>query len=478
MSQKSLHNQADKFRDSLATVKDDGERNWIYPKKVSGKFYRWRTYVSWLLLGLLFIGPFIKMNGQPWLLFNIFERKFIIFGAVFWPQDTYLLIFLLLILVVFIILFTVVFGRVFCGWVCPQTIFMEMVFRKIEYWIEGDANQQRKLNQSPWNAEKFRKKGLKMTLFIAISLLISHLVMAYLIGVDQVIEIVSQPPSANLAGFIGLMVFTGVFLFVFSWFREQACTVMCPYGRLQGVMLDDNSINVAYDYVRGEPRGPIRKHKDELRQEDKGDCVDCTLCVQVCPTGIDIRNGVQMECVNCTACMDACDEVMLKVNRPTGLIRYASETSIQKGTQKLFTSRVKGYSVVLLALIAAFVGLLTTWSDIGVTVTRFRGMTYQEREEGKISNLYEATFINKTFDDRNITLEPEDEGFSLEIVGERQWVLKGQSKFEGRFFLIKDKQDLQYNQGEVVLLLKSEGEVIKRIKTSFLGPSGAQNSTN
>jgi cytochrome c oxidase accessory protein FixG len=456
------------FRDSLASVSSEGKRNWIYPKKVSGKFYKWRTYLSWVLLAILFAGPFIQVGGRPYMLFNIFERKFIIFGAAFWPQDTHLLIFLLLIFFIFIILFTAVFGRIFCGWACPQTLFLEMVFRKIEYAIEGDANQQRKLDAMPWNSEKIWKKGLKMTIFIVISLLISHLVMAYLIGVDQVMEIVSQPPSAHMAGFIGLMAFTGIFLFVFSWFREQACIVVCPYGRLQGVLLDANSINVTYDHVRGEPRGPIRKGK--IEEAPKGDCIDCGLCVQVCPTGIDIRNGVQMECVNCTACIDVCDEVMVKVDRPEGLIRYASDNSVMHRTQKLITPRVKAYSAMLVILLAAFIALIATREDLAATVTRFRGMTYQARETGQISNLYEVSFINKTFDAQQVALVAENGKYQVEVVGDQNWTLNGQAKFDGRFFLIKDQKDMLVNQEDVTLLLMQNGEVIDRISTSFVGP--------
>lgn len=456
------------FRDSLASVSSEGKRNWIYPKKVSGKFYKWRTYLSWVLLAILFAGPFIQVGGRPYMLFNIFERKFIIFGAAFWPQDTHLLIFLLLIFFVFIILFTAVFGRIFCGWACPQTLFLEMVFRKIEYAIEGDANQQRKLNDMPWNSEKIWKKGLKMTIFVVISLLISHLVMAYLIGVDQVMEIISQPPSAHMSGFIGLMAFTGIFLFVFSWFREQACIVVCPYGRLQGVLLDANSINVTYDHVRGEPRGPIRKNK--IEEEPKGDCIDCGLCVQVCPTGIDIRNGVQMECVNCTACIDVCDEVMVKVDRPEGLIRYASDNSVMHRTQKLITTRVKVYSAMLVILMGAFIALIATREDLAATVTRFRGMTYQARDTGQISNLYEVSFINKTFDAQQVALVAENDKYTVEVVGDQNWTLDGQAKFDGRFFLVKDQKDMQVNQEDVTLLLMQNGEVIDRISTSFVGP--------
>lgn len=468
MAKKNPHLNPDTFRDSLATVQDDGKRNWVYPKKVKGYFYKYRTYFSWLLLSILFAGPFIKVDGRPWLLFNIFERKFIIFGAVFWPQDTYLLIFLLLIFFVFIILFTVAFGRVWCGWACPQTLFMEMVFRKIEYLIEGDANQQRALNAQPWTQDKITKKSLKITIFAIISLLIGHLMMAYLIGIDQVREIVSSPPAANMAGFLGLLAFSGIFMFVFTWFREQACLVVCPYGRLQGVMLDNNSINVMYDYVRGEPRAPIRKNVAE--NSDKGDCVDCSLCVQVCPTGIDIRNGIQMECVNCTACIDACDEVMLKVDRPTGLIRYASENSIKQGFEKLFTNRVKVYIVILILLMAAFVALLATRNDITATVTRFPGMTYQEREDGMVTNLYQITLINKTYESQEVSLKSLAQGMDVEIIGEQHWVLEPQTKFEGRFFLVRTQGDVKSNQEKVELSVLHLGEEIGHIETNFTAP--------
>lgn len=468
MAKKNPHLNPDSFRDALASVQDDGKRNWVYPKKVKGLFYKYRSYLSWVLLAILFAGPFIQVGGRPYMLFNIFERKFIIFGAAFWPQDTHLLIFLLLIFFVFIILFTVVFGRVWCGWACPQTLFMEMVFRKIEYLIEGDANQQRALNEQPWNTEKVIKKGIKLSVFLVISLMIGHLVMAYLIGVDRVIEIVSQPPSANMAGFVGLIAFSGIFMFVFSWFREQACIVVCPYGRLQGVFLDDNSINVMYDYVRGEPRGPIKKNQSE--NLGKGDCVDCSLCVQVCPTGIDIRNGTQMECVNCTACIDACDDVMLKVDRPKGLIRYASENSIKEGFQKLITGRVKGYTVVLVLLVVAFVSLIVTREDLQGTITRFPGMTFQAREDGTVSNLYQITLINKTFEPQKVELQALAEGMKVEIIGEKEWILEPQTKFEGRFFLVRNQAEVKVNQEKVKVAVINNQEEIDQIKTNFMAP--------
>ncbi len=457
-----------KFRDSLSSVAKDGSRNWVYAKQVKGFFYRYRTYLSWLLLALLFSGPFLSLDGRPYFLFNIFERKFILFGAIFWPQDTYLLIILLLIFFVFVILFTVVFGRIWCGWACPQTLFMEMVFRKIEYLIEGDAHQQRQLNSGPWTREKIVKKGIKGFIFTLFSLGIGHLMMAYLIGLEDVVAIITHPPSEHLAGFVGLMLFSSVFLFVFSWFREQACIVVCPYGRLQSVLLDNNSIHVMYDYVRGEPRGPIRHQVPSIGTH--GDCVDCNLCVQVCPTGIDIRNGVQMECINCTSCIDACEEVIIKVNRPSGLIRYASENSIKHGIQKLITNRVLGYSLVLVVLLTIFSSLVVTRPDYAATITRFPGLTYQARPDGTISNLYSITLINKTFTPQPIQISIEAEEMKIEFVGDANWTLPPQSKFEGRFFLIKDQATVKIPQEKVLIKLSAKGSVFESIQTNFMAP--------
>ncbi|MDX1665700.1 MAG: 4Fe-4S binding protein, partial [Saprospiraceae bacterium] len=227
----------EQFRDHLATVDESGKRVWIYPKKPEGRYYRARTWVSWVLLAILFGLPFVKVGGDPLFLFNILERRFILFGIVFTPQDFHLFVLAMLTFVIFVVLFTVVFGRLFCGWVCPQTIFMEMVFRKIEYWIEGDANAQRRLNQASWNMDKIKKKAAKHLLFFAMAILVANTFLAYIIGADQVIQIATEPVRQHTGGFIAMLIFSGVFYFVFSWMREQVCIAVCPYGRLQGVML-------------------------------------------------------------------------------------------------------------------------------------------------------------------------------------------------------------------------------------------------
>lgn len=262
---------------------------------------------------------------------NVFERKFSIFGQLFMPQDFIIFGLAMVTFVVFIILFTVTYGRIWCGWLCPQTVFMEMIFRPVENWLEGEGRTQKKFDESPLSFNKAWRKTVKHIIYIVFSIFISHITMAYLVGIEKVKTLITSPPSENMGGFIGLVVFTGLFYFVFSRLREQVCIAICPYGRLQGVLVTRETMTVIYDDKRGEPRGRVTKsQKDAPVDETKGDCVDCKLCIQVCPTGIDIRNGVQLECVNCTACIDICDEVMDKVGKPKGLIRYASVDTIEK----------------------------------------------------------------------------------------------------------------------------------------------------
>jgi len=463
-----LYEFEQEYRDSLATVDEKGKRIWVYPKKPSGKFHNLRIVVSIVLLSILFGLPFIKVNGDPLMLVDVFERKFIIFGIHLWPQDFHIVALSMISLVVFIVLFTVVFGRVWCGWACPQTIFMEMVFRKIEYWIEGDATKQRKLNNAPWTSQKILKKGSKHLLFIVVSLLISHTFLSYIIGIEKLQSIVSQPPTENLIGFVALMVFTGLFYLVFAFLREQICIAVCPYGRLQGVFLGNNSIAVMYDWLRGEPKGRLKKGKV---QEDKGDCIDCKLCVHACPTGIDIRNGTQLECVNCTACIDACDEVMDKIEKPRGLIKYASQNSIKEGNKKIFTTRVIGYSVVLSLLVFVVMFMLLTRADVEATIMKVPGQLYQEQPNNRISNLYNIQFINKT--NAEIPLDMRVKGFDdavVKRVGEEAMVLEPGSRLDAVFFIEMPRQNITKMKTALDIELVSNGEIIDEITTNFVGP--------
>lgn len=458
------------FRDSIGTVNEEGKRNWIYPKKPSGRYYNARTAVSILLLGLLFSGPFIRISGKPLLLINILERKFIIFGQVFWPQDFYIFVLVMLAGILFIVLFTVVFGRLFCGWVCPQTIFMEMVFRKIEYWIEGDFRQQRKLNKSPWNAEKIRKKALKHAVFFLISFLISNTFLAYIIGSDELVKTITDNPLNHIGSLISILIFTAVFYWVFSWFREQVCIVACPYGRLQGVMLDRNSIVVAYDYVRGEIRGKFKKGENR-QQEKKGDCIDCHQCVHVCPTGIDIRNGTQLECVNCTACIDACDDMMEAVGLPKGLIRYDSEEGIVNKEHKTFSARTIGYSIVLVLIVGVIGFFLASRTDVDATILKTYGQQYQKRENNKVSNLYNYKIINKTFEEIDAEIRMIGEEGIIEMIGQEDFLIPSESMAEGTFFLVRDMAKIMDRETDLRLgIYSKEGELLDEVETSFLAP--------
>lgn len=457
------------YRDRISTVDETGKRIWISPKKPKGRFTNYRLLVSCILLIVLFGSPFIKIDGEPLLLLNILERKFVIFGQVFWPQDFFLAVVGMITSVVFIILFTVVFGRIFCGWICPQTIFMEFVFRKVEYWIEGDYMKQRKLNKQAWNTEKVLKKSSKQVIFIMISALIMHTFLTYIIGVEETWRMIESGPSKEPMGFIAMVVFTALFFGVFSQLREQVCTTICPYGRLQGVLLDRQSIVVAYDHERGEQRSKFRKEEDRS-SVGKGDCIDCGQCVAVCPTGIDIRNGTQLECVNCTACIDACDSIMDKISKPRGLVRYASEENIAEKKSFVFTGRMKAYSSVLILLMGVFVGLLLVRSDFETTILRTPGMMYQEREDGSFTNLYQIKMVNKTNSDQPVTFQLISPKGKLEMVGD-DIHLEKQGIGAGAFFLVVDPQNLDGLSTQVKIGVFTNGELVETVKTSFLGPN-------
>lgn len=450
------------YRDSVATISKDGKRNFIFPKKPKGRLYNLRTWFSIAYLIIFFTLPFIKVNGQPLLMLNVLERKFIIFGMIFWPQDFFIFGIAMLTFIVFVILFTVVFGRIFCGWACPQTIFMEMVFRKIEYWIDGDFNQQKQLKNMPWNAKKISKRALKFIVFFGMSFVIANFFLAYLISMDQLLGYVKNPAD-HTGTLISLLGFTTVFFFVYWWFREQACIVVCPYGRLQGVLLDKNSIVVAYDHKRGEPRGKIAEKKD-------GDCIDCYACVRVCPTGIDIRNGTQLECVNCTACIDACDSIMDSINKPKGLVRYASENSISEGKQLTFSTRIKAYSVVLTLLLSVLVFLLVSRTDLDARLMRTSGMTYTSLPDGRISNLYNLKLANKTHKDIPYTLKLENLKGEIEQVGSNSMIVKKEDYSNLQFFVILNREEVKSYKTEVTIGLYENGKKLKTLTAKFIGP--------
>lgn len=456
------------FRDSIATINQDGNREYVYPGKPKGKLHNYRLVLSWVLLLFFFGMPFLKMNGEPLFLLDIINRKFIIMGQIFWPQDTYIFAVMMLTLIVFIIVFTVALGRLWCGWACPQTIFLEMVFRKIEFWIDGDGAKQRKLAEGPLTLEKFGKRLLKYIIFIAIAHLIALTLFAWVIGLDNLIDLLGQPFNEHRAAFVALYILTGFLLFVYSWFREQVCVILCPYGRLQGVLLDKNSIVVAYDYVRGEKRGHFKKGEDR-KAAGKGDCVDCKACVRVCPTAIDIRNGTQLECVNCTACIDACNNTMKRVGLPEGLIRFDSERSISTGSKLKLNTRLVAYVAVLVVLFGFLNYLLFSRSDVETTILRTPGLLYQEQDNNRISNLYNIKVVNKKRDEFPIDVQLlSHEGEILIPAGDM--VVKGARSTEGVFFVYLDRDKVE-GKIPITLGVYSNDELIEEIEVTFVGPN-------
>jgi cytochrome c oxidase accessory protein FixG len=458
------------FRDRIATVDAKGKRKWVFAKKPTGKFYTIRTWVSWGFFILFFTLPFLKVNDRPLFLFNIPEAKFILFGKIFWPQDFMIFGLTMVTFIVFIILFTAAFGRLFCGWVCPQTIFMEMLFRKVEYAIEGDAAKQIILKNAPWTAKKIRTKATKHLAFFLLSFTIANFFLAYIIGVDELKKIITEPVSEHIVGFLAIVIFSGIFYGVYAYFREQACTVVCPYGRLQSVLLDKNSMIVAYDYKRGEPRGKYKKNEAAL---SKGDCIDCFQCVKVCPTGIDIRNGTQMECVGCTACIDACNKMMEAVQKPLGLIRYASENGILQGKKLRYTTRMKFYTVILVLLSGILALLLLSRKEIDGTIIRTKGLIYQERGTDSLSNLFNIKVINKTLKEMPLTLRIEGRAGTVgkvELVGASAIHLHKEDQATGSFFVVLPRTFIKSRKMNLLIGLYNGENKITELKTNFTGP--------
>ena len=461
------------FRDSIGTITAEGKRAWVYPKKPSGRFYDYRKYVSYGLLLFLFAAPFVKINGNQFLMFNVLERRFNIFGFPFWPQDFHLFVISMIVGVIFIALFTVAFGRIFCGWICPQTIFMEMVFRRIEYWIDGDRGAQMRLQKAPWTAKKIRKRTLKWTIFFVISFLIANVFLAYLISSDTLIKYVVEGPMAHLSTMIPLLIFTAVFYFVFAWFREQVCIIACPYGRLQGVLLDDKSIVVAYDHKRGEGQNGRKKFR---KNEDRdalghGDCIDCFQCVNVCPTGIDIRNGTQLECVNCTACIDECDHIMESIQKPKGLIRYASENEILHKEKFRFTARMKGYAGVLVILIGVLVGMLFLRNDLEANIFRLPGQLYERKDNNIISNVYTYKLVNKTSHAiKDVQFKLLSHKGTVNMVSVDSFEVPAQDLAEGTLFIEINNAALSGDKDKLKIGVYSSGELIETMVTQFLAP--------
>lgn len=486
-------NATNTFREVPPNQTDSGSRKWLYPRLDMGRYFRGRVGMAVVLLVGLFAGPWVRIGGEPLFLFNVLERRFVFFGVPFWPQDFYLVAIGMLVFIIFIALFTVVYGRVWCGWACPQTIFMEMVFRPIENWIEGDHNAKRRLDAGPWTGNKIWRKTLKHSLFVLVSFAIANTFLAYIIGTDALLAIITDSPADHLVGLAAMVVFTGVFYAVFAYLREIVCLVICPYGRLQSALLDKKSIIVAYDDRRGEPRGKKEsgehgaKNVERLAEDvelkasssifslsalrsppsvSKGDCIDCHICVQVCPTGIDIRNGLQMECINCTQCMDACDTVMDKIERPRGLIRYDSLEGIETGKSWHMTTRMWAYTAVLGLLVGVLLVLLTTRANLSITLLRAPGQLFQRAADGQITNLYTLELLNKTTHPISVSLRPNFAGATIRYV-QPLTRLAGGASTTATFFIAIPPHKLAGSSLTIPIDLIENGKVVEQLETRF-----------
>jgi len=463
-----MSTSTESFRDQLYNTDTSGRRVGFFPKRPKGRFYNRRKVVSVILLAIFFITPWIKLNGDPLFLINVFERRFILFGNVFMPQDFLLLALLMITLVYFIFVFTTVLGRIWCGWTCPQTIFLEMVYRRIEYWIEGDSAKQRRLAKKDWDWDKTWKRGLKHSIFVVIAFLVSNTVLAYIIGVEQTLTYIVEGPQAHLIPFIVIMLNAGAFYMVFSWFREQACIYVCPYGRLQGVLLNAKSLVISYDHKRGEPRGKL---KAQATNPDQGDCINCNQCVAVCPTGIDIRHGTQLECVNCTACIDACDNIMDKINKPRGLIRYASSDQIDAGAPKYkLPAQAYAYAAGLVVALTLFTVFSIRSGDLKTKLLRAPGQTYTMTNDGNVTNLYNVTFINKKNEERELTMRLTGETGKLTVLGNNGLTLEPTGVSEASVLVELPPEALEGLSFDIGIEIVEGEEVVETIETKFNGP--------
>ncbi len=460
--------QESTFRDRPTTFSKEGKRVWLFPKMPKGKLYNIRRIIAWSLLLFFYMAPFLKFRGEPMIFLNFLERKFVLFGNTFYPQDFHLLVLSVITLIVFIVLFTVIYGRIFCGWVCPQTVFLEFLYRPIEYLIDGNSEKQRELAEQEMDAIKALKRILKHGIYIVISFLTILTFVSYVTGTEKLGKIVDNWPIQNSGSLMGVLAFTGVHYFVFAWFREQVCTMVCPYGRLQGVMLDVNTILVAYDYKRGEPRRNAEHKRENLGQQ--GDCINCHSCVAVCPTGIDIRNGTQLECINCTACIDACNSVMKRIKKPLGLIRFASEKSISEGKKIRFNARIIAYSSVLAALLIVITYLFTVRGDVETTIIRSQGTMFQEYGPDHYSNLYDLQMVNKTNSEVSIEIKLLSPKGEIILMGDSLKAEKGEVAQRNLLIVLK-KEEVKSSNSHLEIGVFENRKLIDKISSTFVGPN-------
>lgn len=476
MKNKNIHDLPD---DRLGMLDEKGRRRFIHPTDVLGFFRNWRTRFYWVLILILLVLPWVRINNHQAILLNLPERRFAFFGVTFWAHDGPIIFLLLLLTVASFAFATAVWGRVWCGWACPQTVFIDAVYRKIEVWIEGHPVKRRKLDSEPWSARKIRLRLMKWSAFALVSLIITHSILAYFVGSRELAEMMTKPPTENWTAFMIAWITAAVIFVNFGWFREQFCIIACPYGRLQSVLMDNHSVAVLYDEERGEPR----KAKD-VPKEEQGDCVSCYKCVAVCPTGIDIRRGVQLECIACTACIDACDEVMTKVNKPTGLIRYTTEAELAKEPRKMFRPRLVLYAFFLVVATFGLFKVVSGRTSLDLSILRATDSPYtllpakEGQTEPLISNHFELHFHNQEIDDARvqIMLDEGGEESQIKLISPINPVAVKAGKTSQSHLFFKFPKRMTEETGQkivkVVFFFRTENETIPYVKDfTLVGPT-------
>lgn len=450
-------------RDSVTSINEDGSRYFIHPADVTGFWTRWRRVVAWGLMVFFVALPMVPIGGHPAVFLDVLGRKFHLFGLTLMFQDLWLLFFLITGVGFGLFLVTAVVGRIWCGWGCPQTVFLEHVFRRVERLIDGDALARRRLEDAPWSFGKGVRRVLKHGIFLVLAAAIAHLFLSYFVSLPVLWEMMHRAPTENWKLFVFVFGLTGLIYGDFAWFREQFCIVLCPYGRLQSVLIDDNSIVIGYDEKRGEPRGKAGT--------TTGDCVDCRRCVQVCPTGIDIRQGLQLECIGCESCLDACDEIMVKLARPKGLIRHDSLNALAGRPAKLMRPRLLLYLFLALAGATVFFFAVQQVKPVILSVVRMQGAPYI-RDEGTIRNNYLVRLANKRSVEQTYEIRLESAQAGLVAAGVTQHGVRLGPGEEIREPLIVTVPDAEF-RGQFDLQIQvvgESGEVESELRMPFLGP--------
>ncbi len=451
----------------LSTLNKDGSRRWLRPRLSKGPFYHQRFWVAWALILLFTLVPILRMNGKPLMLFDLAAREFTLFGSTFHATDTLLLMLLMVGILLSVFLVTALLGRVWCGWACPQTVYMEYLFRPIERLIEGDHLSQHEMDQS---GAMGGRRLLKQAIFIIVSAFLANTFLAYWVGWDTLLTWITGSPLEHWGGFL-VMAITTVLMFAdFAWFREQTCIVACPYGRFQSVLLDKHSLIVAYDARRGEPRAKLRK---EDTPRAGGACVDCNHCVVVCPTGIDIREGLQMECIHCTQCIDACDSIMERIGQPKGLIRYGSQHEMASGERRFLRPRVLLYPLAILLIFGLLVYNLARREDSVVTILRGLGTPYSEMAGGEVGNTIRIKVDNQRGVDRAYWIRLVEPAQGRTIIPSNPLPVPAKSMATGTVVVIVPAVLFAQPGAAAVFEVSDSLGFTTRVRTALLGPDAA-----